>query len=148
MGQLFQLTAGDQREELTPNPEGCFSIPRPTVATGFRGFYRVRRARVAFPVENVFGELGQDQWLGADVVLQQVVVDHGFQIVDAGVAPPVDMPEMISTAGAGAGLLCAAAGSSATSRQRDSRRCDRTTFRSRGDRAEYRQAQNCERVQK
>jgi hypothetical protein len=48
--------------------------------------------RAAFPSEDVFGSFGPSKGLWLCVVLPKVVVDGGFQVVDAGVAAPSDAP--------------------------------------------------------
>ena len=44
----------------------------------------------AFSCEDIVGGFCPDEWLGLGVVLQQVVVDGGLQITDAGVAAASD----------------------------------------------------------
>lgn len=46
--------------------------------------------RAAFAGEDVFGALGPPEGLGLLVVLGEIVVDCGFQIVDAGITAASD----------------------------------------------------------
>ena len=48
--------------------------------------------RAAFTGEDVFGGFGPDEGFRSGVVLQQVIVTCGLQIVDARVASPTDAP--------------------------------------------------------
>ncbi len=48
--------------------------------------------RASFSGEDVFGRLCPVERLRLGVVLPEVVVDGGFQIVDAGVTAPADAP--------------------------------------------------------
>ena len=46
--------------------------------------------RAAFPGENIFGGFGPFEGLGPLVVVRQIVVDRGLEIVDAGIAAAPD----------------------------------------------------------
>ena len=46
--------------------------------------------RALLPGEDVFGGFGPSEGFGPGVVLQQVVVDGGLQVTDAGVTAPTD----------------------------------------------------------
>jgi len=48
--------------------------------------------RASFSGEDVFGRFGPGEGLRLGVMAQQVVVDGGLQIVDAGVTSPADAP--------------------------------------------------------
>lgn len=45
-----------------------------------------RIERAALPGENVLGGLAPDEGLRLGVMLQQIVVDRAFELIDAGVA--------------------------------------------------------------
>ena len=45
-----------------------------------------------FPGEDIFGRLAPDERFGLGVVMSQVFVDRGLEIIDAGVASPAYLP--------------------------------------------------------